>query len=151
MNDTYVEPKENEWPIPVAAVFCLAITFYVILIVLGLMIRKCLISHGICTNCCPKLKSSSSCCGTCNNCAQQYNWKLPTVDNCLDLICPTKQRVNCIEFLVCDWASMQCCNEGGTYTCGSGDYSCTCETPRCETINCICCEISFRAATTSHT
>nr|XP_042903244.1 uncharacterized protein LOC107438731 isoform X2 [Parasteatoda tepidariorum] len=112
------------------------------------MIRKCLIARGICTDCCPKMKSSPGCCEACSNCAQQCNWKLPTVDNCLDLICPTKQRVNCIEFLMCDWANVQCCGEGGTYTCGSGDYACTCETPSCENINCLCCEISFRSVAT---
>lgn len=149
-NNTYVALPNNDLPFPLAAAICLAISFYIVIIILGLIIRKCLISHGICTGCCPKIKNNPDCCESCKVCAQQCNWKLPTVDNCLDSICPTKQRVNCIEFLVCDWASMQCCNEGGTYTCGSGDYSCTCEAPQCDSINCICCEISFRTTAPSH-
>ncbi|XP_054713314.1 prolow-density lipoprotein receptor-related protein 1-like [Uloborus diversus] len=145
-NDTLIEPKENA-SIPTAALLVLGITFYMIIIFIGLLIRKCLVAHGICTNCCPKV-GGSKCCGTCNEYAQQCNWKPPTVDGCLDFVCPTKQRVNCIEFLVCDWVSLQCCSGGGTYTCGSGDYACTCEAPQCENINCLCCEISFRNVST---
>ncbi|PRD30939.1 UNVERIFIED_CONTAM: hypothetical protein NCL1_24898 [Trichonephila clavipes] len=143
-NETHSEKNEEKWPLPTAAIFCLAMSLYIILLLIGILIRKCLIAHGICKDCCPVLKSKSNCCGICGNCAQQCNWKLPTVDNCLDAICPSKQKVNCIEFLVCDWANVQCCSEGGTYTCGSGDYAFTCETPKCENINCLCCEISFR-------
>ncbi|XP_035229531.1 uncharacterized protein LOC118201524 isoform X1 [Stegodyphus dumicola] len=142
-NDTFMEPKENGLPIPTAAVLCLGLSFYIILIIVGLLVRKCLIARGMCTNCCPKV-TETNCCERCSTYAQQCNWKLPTVDNCLDIICPTKQRVNCIEFLVCDWGNLQCCNGGGTYTCGSGEYTCVCEAPRCENINCLCCEISFR-------
>ncbi|KAG8176513.1 hypothetical protein JTE90_021806 [Oedothorax gibbosus] len=143
-NVTQSVQKEEKWPIPPAAILCLSIALYIVLIVIGLLIRKCLIARGICTDCFPKMKSESECCGSCGGCAQQCNWKVPTVDSCLDAICPAKQRVNCIEFLVCDWENVQCCNDGGTYTCGSGDYACTWETPKCDNINCLCCEISFR-------
>lgn len=142
-NDTFIEIEEKENVLPIAAIFCLAMGLYLLLILAGLLIRKCLLAHGICMHCNPKL-NTTICCNPCASCVHWCDCKMPTADNCLDAICPAKQRINCIEFFVCDWTSVQCCNEGGTYTCGSGDYSCTYEASQCDSINCLCCEISFR-------
>ncbi|GFR13189.1 uncharacterized protein TNCT_492751 [Trichonephila clavata] len=92
-NETHSEKNEEKWPLPTAAIFCLAMSLYIILLIIGILIRKCLIARGICKDCCPVLKSNTNCCGVCGNCAQQCNWKLPTVDNCLDAICPSKQVI----------------------------------------------------------
>ncbi|XP_048252449.1 uncharacterized protein LOC124151867 isoform X2 [Haliotis rufescens] len=102
---------ESELALPVAAIVCLAVGGYVMLIVIIILVRYFLVSRGICEcgSWCAKSDEDAQSCACCAELAECCNCcKSPTVTSCLDSICPNRKRMGCIELLLC-----QCCGSQG--------------------------------------
>ncbi|XP_071111023.1 uncharacterized protein [Haliotis cracherodii] len=109
---------ESELALPVAAIVCLAVGGYVMLIIIIILVRYFLVSRGICEcgSWCAKSDEDAQSCACCAELAECCNCcKSPTVTSCLDSICPNRkdaqaccQRMGCIELLLC-----QCCGSQG--------------------------------------
>ncbi|XP_045602214.1 uncharacterized protein [Procambarus clarkii] len=163
-----LSPSES-WDIPLAAIFCIAIATYVVLVIIGLSIRQCLLKKGICGGQCHYIP----CCNCAElglHCAQACcNWgPKPSCSSLLDYCCPTHQSCSCPHFDSCVMCT-KCsrCNMFGNNLCQDSCHSCrnwcaappmcaagqlcdcqscscTCTTPECSTINCLCFEVTIK-------
>ncbi|XP_064114247.1 uncharacterized protein LOC135220738 [Macrobrachium nipponense] len=167
VNVVEVTAVEETWQLPLAAIFCIAIAAYVLVIMIGLSIRQCLLKKGFCESC--QMISCCNCAEIGLRCAQACSCcgPMPSCSSLLDCCCPDKESCNCLSDNQCDscfdcstcascWddcsqnnctqcsdcSSPSLCSPGALCDCQS--CSCTCTTPECSTINCLCCEITIK-------
>lgn len=154
MDSTQVSPASDSLALPVAAIVCIAVGAYILLIILILIIRSILQSHGICSqacNCCGK--ENQPCCQCCAvlsdtcNCVQS-----PNLSACLDSICPSRKRMDCADFITCQCCAdpnnqcCTCCNsQEPLCDCGQCNCNCACTAPDCQDVNCLCFKIQSKA------
>lgn len=146
--------------LPVAAVVCIVIGAYVLVIMLLLTVRSILVSGGACTGescagcwqcgkqpcCCECSSSLAECCPSCESPAMSVN-------ACLDSVCPARQRMDVGDCVTCQCCAdpnnstccTSCCSDEPLCDCGECSCSCNCQTPECNEINCCCCRRSYTA------
>lgn len=138
--------------LPVAAIVCIAIGSYVLLIVIILIIRSILLSRGICRQscyCCGK--EGEPCCQCCATLAEMCSCcDSPSLQACLDSICPARKQMDFGDFVTC-----QCCTDPNNTCCtccnsqqplfDCGMCNCECTAPECNDINCCCFKFQQKA------
>ncbi|XP_027216376.2 uncharacterized protein [Penaeus vannamei] len=166
-----ITTSEGTWELPLAAIFCIAIAVYVLLIIIGLSIRQCLLKKGVCGGGCPHIPCCNCaemglrCAQACSCCGPK-----PSCSMLLDCCCPGNQECTCLQLEACgpcpdcsectsctsccenpcidcnncyNWCSApSACAPGPLCDCSS--CTCSCTTPECSTINCLCCEITIK-------
>ncbi|KAK7087362.1 uncharacterized protein [Littorina saxatilis] len=147
--------------LPIAAIVCIAVGCYVLVLVGIIVLCYVLKGRGSCgeSHCCAKDEDAQSC-ECCLAMAEACNCcKSPSITSCLDACCPNRKRITCVDIIMC-----QCCaSEGGTMCdgcCGSCCGSpgrlwakCTCQSrlgcckgSQDDTVcNCLCLEIRMRS------
>ncbi|XP_054850417.1 uncharacterized protein LOC129339871 [Eublepharis macularius] len=119
--------------LPLPAIIFLAVGSYLLLLVVVLVLRQCLLSRGICANCCSCQKGSlPSVCECCLACAESCDCALPSPARYLDDCC------HCTN----GW-DMGTCSTLPSW-CPLCDCACAYQPPDCQSINCICFEIKLR-------
>ncbi|XP_071534058.1 uncharacterized protein [Panulirus ornatus] len=82
----------KSWDLPLAAIFCIAIAVYVVLIIIGLSIRQCFMKKGMCGGQCPYVPCCNCaelgllCAQACCNCGTK-----PSCSALLDYCCKGDQ------------------------------------------------------------
>ncbi|XP_043942224.1 keratin-associated protein 5-4 [Protopterus annectens] len=118
--------------LPVPAIIIITVGAYLLLVLIAVMVRQCLMTQGMCVDCCSCSKGNqlglSDCC---LSCAETCDCQVPSMDRCLDDCCPRRK--------LCDIGNLLACN-----CCPTCDCACACQPPDCETINCICFEIRMK-------
>ncbi|KAG7504263.1 hypothetical protein JOB18_004728 [Solea senegalensis] len=106
-----------ELAVPLPAVLMITVTFYMMLMGVGLWIRFCLKDRcsAECGDCGPDISISEQCFRLAETC----DCRPPTVRSCLNHSCPSP-------------------------TCLMWDCACTCQPPECESCNCLCFEIRIK-------
>ncbi|XP_040919106.1 uncharacterized protein si:ch211-198p11.6 isoform X1 [Toxotes jaculatrix] len=106
-----------ELALPLPAVLIITVSFYMVVLGIGLWIRFCLKDRcsSECGDCCPNI----SICEQCFRLAEMCDCRLPTMRSCLTNSCPSP-------------------------TCVKWDCACTCQPPECESCNCLCFEIRIK-------
>ncbi|KAJ8253568.1 hypothetical protein COCON_G00201800 [Conger conger] len=103
--------------IPLPAVLIIAVSFYLLMLVIALWCRHCFkaqCSPWSC-DCCSSLQPGEYCLA----CAESCDCQPPSLRSCLNHTCTPP-------------------------SCAMWDCACTCQPPDCESINCLCFEIKFR-------
>ncbi|KAK7067926.1 hypothetical protein SK128_015105 [Halocaridina rubra] len=164
-----VTPVEDTFQLPLAAIFCIAIAAYVLLVIIGLSIRQCMLKKGFCEDncrmisCCNCAELGLRCAQACSCCGSK-----PTCSSVLDCCCPEKSSCSCLQesqcekcfhctnsFTLCDDCCQSSCTQctsclstlsicSPSSVCDCQSCLCTCTTPECSTINCLCCEITIK-------
>ncbi|XP_042211875.1 keratin-associated protein 5-4-like [Homarus americanus] len=115
--------SSKSWDLPLAAIFCIAIAAYVILVIIGLSIRQCLLRKGVCGGgcpyalCCNCSQLGLHCAQVCCNCGPK-----PSCTSLLDYCCPTDQVDNPLSEILgardisvfrmgCSCLHLECCEE----------------------------------------
>ncbi|XP_022254704.1 keratin-associated protein 4-1-like [Limulus polyphemus] len=123
--------------VPPAGILILAIVGYLFLVMIALLVRQRLLARGFCGEGCKD--ESCDCCYWCRTCAETCDCSVPSVDQCLDVLCPKKEKLNC-SCPSCPTANPRCCLPP---SCDCGNCNITCE-PQCDSFNCLCCTVSFK-------
>ncbi|XP_064613171.1 uncharacterized protein LOC135476954 [Liolophura sinensis] len=93
-------PVASSTQLPTAAIVCIAVGGYVVLVVIILVLRQCCLARGMCgqwelcgkeeqpqcCECCISLSESCDCC------------KSPSVTSCLDSVCPNRKDAQACLF-----------------------------------------------------
>ena len=143
-----------EQQFPVAAIVCISIGAYIVVVAVILLVRQILLGKGFCTgacSCCGE-EGKLQCCECCIACSEAMNCcKAPSVESCLDSICPARRNYDCADIVMCQCCAdpdNQCCSCCGGDTplcdCGNCNCMCDCKPPDCDTINCFCCELAVK-------
>lgn len=150
MDNPVTQPNAGEATFPVAAIVCIAIGGYVVLIVIVIIIRQVLLQRGMCReNCNWCGKEGEPCCECCLSCAESANCcKSPNISACLDSICPARKQLSCTDIILCECCSNQdggCCGSEEPL-CDCGNFNCTpqCSLPECDSINCLCFSLQLK-------
>nr|XP_033800230.1 uncharaterized LOC112694756 homolog [Geotrypetes seraphini]XP_033800231.1 uncharaterized LOC112694756 homolog [Geotrypetes seraphini]XP_033800232.1 uncharaterized LOC112694756 homolog [Geotrypetes seraphini]XP_033800233.1 uncharaterized LOC112694756 homolog [Geotrypetes seraphini] len=118
--------------LPLPAIVLLAVTAYLLFLLLVISFRQCLLARGFCADCCSWGKASQlGLCDCCLTCAESCDCRVPSMTRCLDSCCPRGTT----------------CDPGSCLTsrcCPLCDFACAYQPPDCETINCICFEVRLR-------
>ncbi|CAL1533766.1 unnamed protein product [Lymnaea stagnalis] len=107
-NQTDLKRGEED-PFPIAAIVCLAVGGYVVIVIVIVIVRYMLVKQGVCKpQCCTS--QSGSCCLVCT----KLNEACPcccssNVDGCLSKICGKRKTTNCVDILLCNCCG---CTEG---------------------------------------
>ncbi|XP_064649917.1 uncharacterized protein LOC135501622 isoform X2 [Lineus longissimus] len=137
--------------LPVAVIICIAVSCYVFVVIIALIIKQCLQSRGLCGECRLCGSEDQPCCECCISLGQACNCcQQPRVTSCLDRCCPQRKNLcrnkqfDCIDIILC-----QCCSSpapGKEPLCGCNNMSCSCgcTSPECENINCLCFELNMK-------
>ncbi|OCT58857.1 keratin-associated protein 5-2 [Xenopus laevis] len=111
--------------IPLPAAVFLAVSLYLVVLLILLLMHQCLRARGCCPTCLGwQLVGAFGVCDMCVSCAQSCDCRVPSITRCMDTCCPSKP--NCDGCFSC---------------CPLCDFACMCQPPDCSTINCMCCEI----------
>ncbi|CAC5381346.1 unnamed protein product [Mytilus coruscus] len=141
-------PSTNDLALPVAAIVCISVVCYTLLIIGVLVIRWAIRRHNICENCC-----KCNLCGTeeplectcCVNVSQNCDCD-PSLNKCLDKLCPNRKNVSCVDILLCQ------CFAGPNNCCTNvveEENNC-CVLPcdiKCTHFNFCCFEVNLRTTT----
>ncbi|XP_056390213.1 uncharacterized protein LOC130284161 isoform X2 [Hyla sarda] len=120
--------------IPLPGIIFLAVSLYLIVLLILILIHQCLQARGCCPSCMGWQKVGDfGFCDMCASCAQSCDCKIPSLTRCMDSCCPSKP-------LFCPQSCAGCRDVSGC-PCG---FACVYQPPDCSTINCICCEIKMR-------
>ncbi|KAL7644643.1 UNVERIFIED_CONTAM: hypothetical protein RMT77_004184 [Armadillidium vulgare] len=166
-----VEVQKFENGVPRALIICILILIYLTVLILGFVVRKCLLQKGVSVGPCPRIECCScsefglriaetfSCCSPDLSFSRLLDYLCPSKENCTcGLFSTTK---NCDENLSCGWLTSplfppflpskfcrSCCESCQDFaiTCGSCcsqncNFSNFCD---CSTLDCLCCEISIK-------
>ncbi|KAH9525414.1 hypothetical protein Btru_001390 [Bulinus truncatus] len=101
-NQTGVKTSSSGEEFPIAAIVCVTVGSYVIIVILILVLRYVLVRKGTCqSECC---HCQESC--TCNVCVRLSDacpcCCTPNPDGCLSKLCGQRKRTNCIDILICN-------------------------------------------------
>ncbi|XP_041348379.1 uncharacterized protein LOC121367971 isoform X2 [Gigantopelta aegis] len=117
MSDKASVPTDSDLGLPVAAIVCLGLSGYIILIFIIIFVRNALVNRGTCTCESPcgakeeadqnKCCSSASLAETCNCCQS------PSIHSCVRAVCPQKKNVGLMDILLCQC----CCGDDTTNVC----------------------------------
>ncbi|KAI8504874.1 uncharacterized protein LOC144916794 [Branchiostoma floridae x Branchiostoma belcheri] len=151
MSSPTVTPAVSEPLLPTGAIVVIAVGGYVTLIVIILIIRQCLLSRGVCGECCSggccsKDEEEAGCCECWMAFAECCNPNAPSMKTCLDSLCPRqKGRCSTAACVNCECCQdCTCCGSEPMCECGDCDCACACQPPECETINFLCFEVRLK-------
>jgi len=142
-----IAPVTSTLGLPVAAIVCIAIGAYVVLIVLILAIRSILLSRGVCKQSCGCCgKEGEPCCECCSSFSECCACDSPSLTACLDSICPSRKQMDFGDFVTCQCCSdpnNQCCNSQQPF-CDCGACQVSCAQPGCDDITCCGCKLQSK-------
>ncbi|VDI14065.1 Hypothetical predicted protein [Mytilus galloprovincialis] len=149
-------PSTNDLALPVAAIVCISVVCYTLLIIGVLVLRWAIRRHNICENCCKCNlcgKEEPLECTCCVNVSQSCDCD-PSLNRCLDKLCPNRKKmqqywrernVSCVDILLCQ------CFAGPNNCCTNveKENDC-CVLPcdiKCNHFNFCCFEVNLRTTT----
>lgn len=114
-------PTSNDLALPVAAIVCIVVVCWTVLILVIVLIRYAVRRHQLCKDCTCNVCGSEKPleCTCCLNVSQSCNCN-PSLNSCLDKICPNRKSVSCVDILLCQCFAgpnnccTNWCNECGT-------------------------------------
>ncbi|KAL5017550.1 hypothetical protein ScPMuIL_007139 [Solemya velum] len=112
---------------PVAAIVCLAIGGYALVIFIIIGVRQLLRSRGMCeaSECGLCGTPGEPCCGCCVSLSESCNCcTCSGIDSCLESCCPNRKNVSCVDMILCQCSDEPNCCSKQEETSSSGSCSC---------------------------
>ncbi|XP_075773520.1 uncharacterized protein LOC142825558 isoform X2 [Pelodiscus sinensis] len=122
----------NSLLLPLPAIVFITVAAYLLLLLLLLALRQCLLSRGLCADCCWCEKGVLGApCQCCVSCTEACDCAPSSLTRCLETCWPRCQG----------WEHAACLSV--PRCCPLCDCACAYQPPDCQSINCICFEVKL--------